>query len=312
MAPLDSRLGEVLEAAVQEVRPFAERGKLASYIPELARSSVKFVGVAVADVNGNEVCAGDCDVWFTIQSISKILTLMIAIEECGEEAVFTKVGKEPTGDPFNSIVRLETVRARKPLNPFINAGAIAVSSLIPGATVQAREKRILAFLRDVTLNPKTYVNGEVYESEKATGFRNNSLAWFLKDLGVLEGSVEDALDLYFRQCSMEITARDLARIGAFLANNGVVPLTGKRLVSERTARIVKSLMFTCGLYDGSGEFGVEVGLPAKSGVGGGIVAAVPQRLGIGVFGPALDERGNSLAGVRILEKLSREFNLTVL
>ncbi len=307
-----AHLREILEQSVAESRALTSRGKLASYIPELARSNSGWVGAAVVDINGNETCAGDCDVWFTMQSISKIISLMIALEICGEDAVFSKVGKEPTGDPFNSIVRLETYRSRKPLNPLINAGAIAICSLIPGDTVAAREKRILSFLRDVTLNPKTYVNGEVYESEKATGFRNHALAWFLKDLGVIEGSVDDCLDLYFRQCSMEITARDLARIGAFLANDGVVPQTQKRLVQPRTARIAKSLMSTCGLYDGSGEFGVEVGAPAKSGVGGGIVCAVPNRMGIGVFGPALDDRGNSVAGVKILEKLSRELHIAVL
>lgn len=306
---LDAQLSCVLEAAVKNAKTHTGKGKLADYIPELARSNPSYVGVALADAHGNELCAGDCDVWFTIQSISKILTLMVALEECGEERVFSKVGKEPTGDPFNSIVRLETVRARKPLNPLINAGAIAVSSLIPGANVHAREKKILSFLRDITVNPKIYVNSEVYESEKTTGFRNHSLAWFLKDLGVLEGAVDEVLDLYFRQCSLEITARDLARIGAFLANDGVVPQTQKRLVSVRTARIAKSLMFTCGLYDGSGEFGVEVGVPAKSGVGGGIVASVQRRMGVGVFGPALDERGNSVAGVKILEFLAKELNL---
>jgi glutaminase len=247
-----------------------------------------------------------------MQSISKIISLMVALEECGEEKVFSKVGKEPTGDPFNSIVRLETYRIRKPLNPMINAGAIAISSLIPGADLDERQQKLLSFVREVTGNSQVFANLAVCNSENATGFRNRSLAWFLKDLGVIDSDVEVALSLYFWQCSMSISVLDLARIAAFLANDGIVPHSGKRLISVRTAKIVKGLMFTCGLYDGSGEFGVEAGIPAKSGVGGGILAASPGRLGLGVFGPALDERGNSVAGIHMLGALARELELSVL
>jgi glutaminase len=236
---------------------------------------------------------------------------MLALIQNGEEKVFSKVGVEPTADAFNSIINLETKNLQRPLNPMINAGAIAAVSLVGGENGEETFQRILDFTKKITGCSTITFNKKVYESEKQTGDRNRSLAYFMKSTGVIEGNVEDVLDVYFKQCSIEMSCTEIARIGAMLANNGVLPWNGETVISRNVARIVKTIMVTCGLYDESGQFAVQVGIPAKSGVGGGIVAAVPGRMGIGVIGPALDAKGNSIAGVKILEELSRELDLSI-
>lgn len=239
------------------------------------------------------------------------MTLMLAIIDNGVDYVFSKIGMEPTEAAFNSIINLENNNNQKPLNPMINAGAIATVSLISGDTAEEKFNRILKFTRKITGNPDININESVYASEKATGDRNRSLAYFMKSTGVIEGNVEDVLDVYFRQCSMEVNCRDIARIGAMLGNAGVIISNNERVISREATRIIKTIMVTCGMYDASGDFAVHIGIPAKSGVGGGIMAAVPRRMGIGVVGPSLDEKGNSIGGIKVLEELSRELDLSI-
>ena len=226
--------------------------------------------------------------------------------------VFSKVGMEPSGDPFNSIMKLETNDTKKPCNPMINAGAIATTALIKGDSLQEKEERMLAFFRKLAKNDTLQINQSVYESEKLTGDRNRAMGYLLKNDGFIDGNVEEVLDLYFKQCSIEVNTIDLARIGLLFANYGIDIETGERVISENISRMVKTFMVTCGMYDASGEFALKVGVPAKSGVGGGIMASVPRRMGIGVFGPALDKKGNSIGGLNILEDLSRKLELSIL
>jgi len=285
-------------------------GTVASYIPELDKARKDALGIYIIDNEGNEYFSGDYETKFTIQSISKIVALMLAILDNGEEYVFSKVGMEPTGDPFNSITKLETSREKKPYNPLINAGAIAVSSMIKGKDARDKFERLLDFFKKISEDETLDVNYKIYCGESETGNRNRAMGYFLKGEGIIEGNVEDALDIYFKQCSIEVTAKTLAKIGLFLANNGKLS-TGEIVITPKIATIVKTLMVTCGMYDSSGEFAVRAGIPSKSGVGGGILSVVPGKMGIGVYGPSLDKKGNSIAGISLLEDLSSELNLTI-
>lgn len=301
---------DLLSKLIKKNLLFTKDGNVANYIPELDKAKKDALGICVIDNEGNKYCAGDCDTKFTVQSISKIVTLMLAILDNGEEYVFSKVGMEPTGDPFNSIRKLETSRRKKPYNPMINAGAIAVSSMIKGSDAREKFNRLLDFFRVISEDETLDVNYKIYCGESETGNRNRAMGYFLKGEGIIEGDVEDALTVYFKQCSIEVTAYTIAKIGLFLANNGKLS-TGEQVVTPRIATIVKTLMVTCGTYDSSGEVAVRVGIPCKSGVGGGVVAVVPGRLGIGVYGPSLDPRGNSIAGLHVLEDLSNELKLSI-
>lgn len=226
-------------------------------------------------------------------------------------SVFSKVGMEPSGDPFNSIMKLETNDTKKPSNPMINAGAIVTTSLIKGNSLEEKEERMLQFFRRLANNDSIGINYEVYKSEKLTGDRNRAMAYLLKNDGFINGDVEEILDLYFKQCSIEIDCVDLARIGINLAMYGVDIESKERLISEKVSRMIKTFMVTCGMYDASGEFAIRVGIPAKSGVGGGVMASVPEKMGIGVYGPALDKKGNSIAGIKVLEDLSEKLELNI-
>lgn len=301
---------QLLQEVIKNNKKWTQEGKVATYIPELGKANPEHLGVTIMDLDGEVYAEGDCDVPFTIQSISKTVSLMAALLDNGEDLVFSRVGMEPTGDPFNSIIKLETLKS-KPLNPMINAGAIAVASLIKGENISDRFDRVLGLFKKVTNNQSIVLNEDVYLSEKATGNRNRALAHFMKDFGIIDGEVEEVVDLYFRLCSINVTSIDIANIGAVLANNGVHPMTGEKIVSRHYSKIVKTLMTTCGMYDESGSFAVRVGIPAKSGVGGGIMAVVPGRMGIGAFGPSLDEKGNSIAGIKILEELSKKLGLSI-
>jgi len=301
----------ILDTIIDKNRHWTKEGTVASYIPELSKADGEALGICVTTLDGEEFFAGDYETKFTIQSISKVVTLMLAIIDNGVDYVFTKIGMEPTEAAFNSIINLEKNNDQKPINPMINAGAIATVSLITGDTADEKFNRILKFTRKITGNPDININEGVYASEKATGDRNRSLAYFMKSTGILEGDVEEVLDVYFRQCSLEVNCRDVARIGAVLANAGVIISNNERVISREATRIIKTIMVTCGMYDGSGNFAVHIGIPAKSGVGGGIMAAVPRRMGVGVIGPSLDKKGNSIGGIKVLEELSRELDLSI-
>ncbi len=301
---------DLLAKLVKKNIPFTKEGNVANYIPELDKAQKDALGICILDNQGNTYCAGDCDTKFTIQSISKIVSLMLAILDNGEEYVFSKVGMEPTGDPFNSIRKLESSSKKKPFNPMINAGAIAICSMIKGADAREKFNRLLEFFKLISENNTLDVNYKIYCGESETGNRNRSMGYFLKGEGIIEGDVEDALTVYFKQCSIEVNAHIIAKIGLFLANNGKLS-TGKQIITPRIATIVKTLMVTCGTYDSSGEVAVKIGIPCKSGVGGGIVGVVPGKMGIGVYGPSLDNKGNSIAGLHILEDLSNELKLSI-
>lgn len=303
-------MNDLLNRLVKKNISETKLGTVASYIPELDKAKKDALGIYIIDNEGNEYFSGDYEIKFTIQSISKIVALMLAILDNGEEYVFSKVGMEPTGDPFNSITKLETSREKKPYNPLINAGAIAVSSMIKGKDARDRFERLLDFFKKISEDETLDVNYKIYCGESETGNRNRAMGYFLKGEGIIEGNVEDALDIYFKQCSIEVTAKTLAKIGLFLANNGKLS-TGEIVITPKIATIVKTLMVTCGMYDSSGEFAVRAGIPSKSGVGGGILSVVPGKMGIGVYGPSLDKKGNSIAGVALLEDLSTELNLTI-
>ncbi|MGC9373349.1 MAG: glutaminase A, partial [Thermovirgaceae bacterium] len=277
-------MDDMLTAIVDAARPRFTEGKVATYIPELGKARADALGLAVVTVEGKEHHAGDRDYPFSIQSISKLVSLALALTELGEECVFSHVGVDPTPDPFNSIMRLEMDRVHRPYNPLVNAGAIAVISLLPYKESESRTAAVLDLARRLTANGTLAVNESIYRSEKTTSDRNRALAYFMKSTAILKGDVEDVLDSYFRQCSIEATVGDLAVMGATLASGGINPVSGERVLSTRVCQVIRALMATCGMYDGSGEFAIRVGIPAKSGVGGGIVAVVPRRMGIAVCG----------------------------
>ncbi len=304
-------MDKLLQKIIEDNKKYTNYGQVASYIPELKNARQEDLGLCIIDKNNNVYKAGDCDKKFTIQSISKTVVLAMALMDNDWSYVFSKVGMEPSGDPVNSIMKLETNYNKKPCNPMINAGAIVTTGLIKGSSLKEKEERMLEFFRKLAKNDNIDINYEVYESEKATGDRNRAMGYLLKNDGFIEGNVEEVLDLYFKQCSIEIDTVDLARMGVNLASYGVDIETGERLIDERVSRIVKTFMVTCGMYDASGEFAIKVGIPAKSGVGGGIMASVPNQMGIGVYGPALDSKGNSIAGIKILEDLSSKLKLNM-
>ncbi|TVY09025.1 glutaminase A [Paenibacillus cremeus] len=311
MTPSDwDRLTDQLPAWLESSRKESHKGRPASYIPELAHAQGDALGIVLLTGEGKEISAGDAGLTFTMQSISKVFTLMLALIDHGEEGVFRKVGMEPTGDDFNSMLKLELVEPGIPFNPLINAGAIAISSLIRGDRPAEKVERILSFFRLLTGDPNLAYNEAVYHSESATAHRNRSLAYFLKDNRVLEEAddVEEVLDVYFKHCSVDVNCRHLARMALVLALNGKDPDSGALLVPRRYVQIAKTFMLSCGMYNASGEFALQVGLPAKSGVAGGILTLVPGQCGIGVVGPALNDKGNSIAGVHLLRTLSETFD----
>jgi len=301
---------EILEKIVNKNKIKTKFGNVANYIPGLDKANRDDLGICLIDIEGNKSVYGDYNKKFTIQSVSKPIALMLAILDNGIDYVFSKVGTEPTGDAFNSMIRLETAEMKKPYNPMINAGAVAVSSMIKGKNKEEKFQRLLDFFKLITENDSLSYNKEIYEGEKRTGNKNRAMAYFMKDQGIIDSSVEETLDVYFKQCSIEVTTVDLAMIGLFLSKNGILS-TGERIISSYEAKIIKSLMMTCGMYDGSGEFALNVGIPSKSGVGGGIMSVVPNMMGIGIYGPSLDKKGNSIGGNGILEDLSRELDLSI-
>lgn len=300
-----------LDEIIQEQKKCCQDGKVANYIPELGKANPDHLAASVCSLEGEIIESGNTDILFTMQSISKVITLAFTLMDHGEDVIFDKVGMEPTGDPFNSIVKLETSKPNKPLNPMINAGAIAVTSLIEGKNVDERLGRLLQFIHELSGNPSITYNPEVAKSESKTADLNRSLSYFLKEHKVIQGSVKEILELYFKQCAIELRCRDLARIGAIFANEGRDLRSGRQIIPAQVARICKSFMVTCGMYNASGEFAIRVGVPAKSGVSGGILVAIPYRMGIAVYGPALDSKGNSVGGVSILEAMSKRWQLSI-
>ena len=281
-------------------------GNVASYIPELARADPDEFGICIATRDGFVYEVGDSHRLFSIQSISKPLTYGLALEQNGEDSVLAKIGVEPSGDAFNAVSLRPQTGA--PLNPLINAGAIAACGLISGDTVQQKTACILDAFSRYAGRPLD-IDEQIYGSESETGHRNRAIGWMLRNFDILADEPTPTLETYFRQCSILVTCRDLALIGATLANGGVNPVTGIRAVAEEYVDNVLSVMATCGMYDFSGEWLYRTGLPAKSGVGGGILAVQPGRIGIGVFSPRLDAQGNSVRGIAVCRELAADLGL---
>ena len=286
-----------------------ERGKVASYIPELAKIDPKRFGIVIVGNDGEVTSAGDSEVPFSIQSISKVFTLTLALGKIGDR-LWQRVGREPSGSAFNSIVQLEYEKG-KPRNPFINSGAIAVTDTILSGQPREALGEILRFMHFVADDEKIAIDDAVAASEQRTGFRNAALANYMKSFDVLQNPVHFTLGVYFHHCAIAMSCRQLAMAGRFLANDGKNPSTGMSVVTPDRAKRINSIMMMCGHYDGSGEFAYRVGLPGKSGVGGGILAIAPGKASIAVWSPGLDENGNSYLGRVALEQLTRRMGWSV-
>lgn len=283
-------------------------GEPASYIPELANVDPDRFAIATVTVNGHSTLIGHHDHPFTIQSISKLLLYGLALETHGREAVLERAGVAPTGDPFNAIELDESLH-RAP-NPMVNSGAIAISDLVVGADLEERIDVVLS-LFERYLGRRPEIDRAVCASEYATGHRNRAIGHLLLDQGIIVDRVEETLDLYFMQCSILVTAADLALIGATIANGGVHPTTRERIVAPKVVRDMLTVALTCGMYDYAGEWAYTVGIPAKSGIGGGIVGMIPGVGGLAVYSPRIDGHGNSVRGIRVFEELSQRFDLHV-
>lgn len=301
-----------LNDAIQECWSKIDEGQVATYIPALAKVDPYQLGVYLFDVtNDKKVEAGASQVRFAIESVSKVITLLYAIERLGLSAVEEQVGTRQTGFPFDTILNMEITKETHPLNAFINSGAILISSLIEEQDGLSPFDQILEFSRKICNDPATTLNEEIYQSELRTGDMNRSLAYYLKAKEVLTNDVTLSLDTYFKQCSMMVTCQSLANLGAVLANDGIAPWNNERIISSEAATYTKSVMMTTGLYNESGTYSVRIGVPTKSGVGGGLVSAAPNHYGIGIFSPALDHAGNSVAGLALLELISKKLKLDI-
>ncbi len=298
---------ELLQSIVTELEPLRGSGQLADYIPPLKRVDPLQFGIALMTVQGEMHVAGDADTRFSIQSISKLFALTLAMQHARDD-LWLRLGREPSGTRFNSLVQLEHERGI-PRNPFINAGALVVTDVILEALTDAKET-FLDLVRDLASAPDADFDLEVAQGEKATGFTNTAMAWFIKSFGNLHGDPEAVLDAYFHHCAMALSCRELARAGLFLANAGCT-LDGTCMLSPQQTKRINALMMTCGAYDAVGDFAFRVGLPAKSGVGGGILAVLPQHFSVCVWSPGLDAAGNSLLGIRALELLTERSGLSV-
>src|SRR5271154_6472647 len=301
----------VLDYLEQLRREFSavKEGEVATYIPELAKADPNWFGICLVTATGAVYEVGDSRQPFTIQSISKPFVYGLALEDNGRTEVLKKVGMEPTGDAFNSI-SLEPGTGR-PRNPMINAGAIATTSLIAGKSARTRLQRLLDMFALYAGHSVT-VDEAIYRSESETGHRNRAIGHMLRNFDILTSDPAPSVELYFKQCSVSVTARDLGIMAATLANRGVNPVTGKQAIRGEYVESVLSVMGSCGMYDYAGEWIYKIGMPAKSGVAGGIIAVLPGQLGIGIFSPPLDAHGNSVRGIKVCDAISRDFDLHML
>jgi glutaminase len=308
VAPQATDLSPIL-FALREIHGKYQRdlsGKVATYIPELAKADPNLFGVTLITADGHAYEVGESRHLFTMQSISKPFVYGFALEDHGLDYVMTKVGVEPSGEAFNSIILDE--RRNRPFNPMVNAGAIATTALIKGNGHDQRLARMLEKFSHLA-GRSLDIDHAVYVSERATGHRNRAIGYLELNFGMLDEPVSEHLDLYFEQCSILVSARDLAIMAATLANNGVNPITGKRAIEESYVKNILSVMHTCGMYYYAGEWTYRIGFPAKSGVGGGIIAVLPGQFGIGTFSAPLDDQGNSHRGIRVCEEFSERFKL---
>ncbi|MGE4072770.1 MAG: glutaminase [Lysobacterales bacterium] len=299
---------QLLNQVYADAIPTLGRGEVATYIPALAEVPANRFGIALVTVEGDLAAVGHAHEPFSIQSISKVFSLAMALRD-GGDALWQRCGREPSGNSFNSLVQLEREHGI-PRNPFINAGALVVADLLAKRRINARAD-LLKFMRNRVGSDRLYYDERVAASEAATGARNRALAWFIKSFGNIEGNVDEVLDLYFHQCALAMSCVELARAACFLANEGIDPFTQERVVNPLQTRRINSLMLTCGTYDAAGEVAFQVGLPAKSGVGGGILAIVPRKLALVAWSPRLDPHGNSVACLAAMRSFVERSGLTV-
>lgn len=282
-------------------------GQVASYIPELSKANPDWFGISIVTTDGQGFNVGDTDQKLTIQSMSKVFSYGLALEDHGREVLLDKVGVEPTGDPFNSMIRLDE-GSHRPYNPMINAGAIATTSLLKGDGPTERLTRLLTMFERY-IGHEVFIDVPTFISERATGHRNRAMAHLMLNFGMIDKDIDAALDLYFQQCAIMVNCCDLATMAATLANHGKNPVTQVQAVNEDYVRDLLSIMYTCGMYNRAGEWAYRVGVPAKSGVSGGILAVIPGKAGIATFSPPIDANGNSVRGLHVFEALSKQYNL---
>lgn len=298
----------VIDRIRDEVRELWGQGRVADYIPALAKVDPRQFGMAVATLDGQEYSTGDAQVCFSIQSISKVFTLAMVTRHVGDD-IWDAVGREPSGNPFNSLVQLEYEQG-KPRNPFINAGALVVTDLLISLYPHPKDA-MLEFVRSLCGNDDIYYDKEIARSERLNADRNMSLAYLMKSFGNIRNDVDTLLDVYCHQCAISMSCVDLARAFLFLSNRGVNPFSGKQVLSVSQAKRLGALMLTCGFYDESGDFAFRAGLPGKSGVGGGIAAYIPGNLAVTVWSPELNRHGNSLAGMAALEHFTTDIGNSI-
>lgn len=299
----------ILANILDEVRPLIGQGKVANYIPALASIPNNKLGIAVYTNQGNVITAGDAHEGFSIQSISKALSLTLAMDLYKPEELWLRVGKEPSGQAFNSLIQLEMEQGI-PRNPFINAGAIVIADMLY-SRLSAPRQRLLEFVRQLSGEPQIVYDKVVATSEMQHSDRNAAIAYLMRSFGNFENDVISVLNNYFHACALKMSCVELAKTFSYLANKGVSVQTGQRVISTTQSKQINALLATCGLYDGAGEFAYRVGMPGKSGVGGGIIAIVPGEMTIAVWSPELNPSGNSLAGTKALELLSERIGRSI-
>ncbi len=291
-----------------EVSSLQGVGESASYIPELAKVDSNKYGIHLQELGGENWSIGDFDEKFSIQSISKVLAVSLAFSIQGEK-LWNRVGVEPSGTAFNSLVQLEYEHGI-PRNPLINAGALVIADILI-TELQNPKVDFLNFVRKLANNENIHYNEKVAKSEKKTGFRNSAMLNFIKSFGNIENDIDDVLDFYYCQCSIEMNCTELANSFLIFANNGIIPMNNEKILTKSQTKRINALMQTCGFYDESGEYTFKVGLPGKSGVGGGVIAVCPNEFSIGVWSPRLNKKGNSLIGIKTLELLTTKTGLSI-
>ncbi len=298
----------IIQEIYQKVKNIDDNGQLASYIPELANVDPENFGVHISTINHLNFGSGNCYDKFSIQSISKVLSLSLAYRILGEK-IWDRIGVEPSGTAFNSLVQLEADNGI-PRNPFINAGAMVVSDILLSNLENPKED-FLTFVRSISNNSELYYSKKIAESEKGVGFRNAALCNFIKSFGNIQNEPSDVLDFYYDLCSLEMNCKELSELFLFLANKGCQIFDNKSILTKSQSKRINALMQTCGFYDESGEFAFKVGLPGKSGVGGGIIAIHPDQYAIAVWSPRLNEKGNSYKGMKFLEEFTTKTQLSI-
>ncbi|WP_458701680.1 glutaminase [Sulfurospirillum sp. 1307] len=299
----------ILKEIQEEIKPYLTKGKVADYIPALARVNADEFAMSIHTIDGKTYSIGASDKKFSIQSISKVFTFVQVIDLYGKH-LLERLGLEPSGNPFNSLVQLEYENGI-PRNPFINAGAIVLADMLLSKYKEKTFEHILEFVQEVSNNKNISYSDEVYKSEKLNGYRNYALVSLMKSFGNIKNHSGDVMSTYFKHCSIEMSTNELSRAMLFLANHGVDPVTKKRFLTISQSKRVSAVMLTCGHYDASGDFAFRVGLPGKSGVGGGIVAVIPDKMAISVYSPRLNKNGNSLAGTKALELFTTKSGLSI-